>query len=66
MPVQRLPRLELLWKDLCKKLPDVSEVRASLAQIEETNQLINAKAAQAEMAQKVFEIQRSFPKMTVS
>jgi len=59
MPVQRLPRYKLLFNEL-KKVTNLEEVNQAYEKIVETTRIVDLACSQAEVAQKFFEIQKSF------
>lgn len=65
--VQRLPRYEILFVDLKKRLGSETfeGIEKTLAQMKKVNSSINEKCREAEHIQKIFKIQSFFPNMQV-
>jgi len=64
MPVQRIPRYNLLLADLCKKTddshPDAANLKKALAMTKEISESINSSMTRAANQMKIMEIQNSF------
>eukprot|EP00002_Diphylleia_rotans_P028229 TRINITY_DN5696_c0_g1_i1.p1 TRINITY_DN5696_c0_g1~~TRINITY_DN5696_c0_g1_i1.p1 ORF type:complete len:1219 (+),score=237.12 TRINITY_DN5696_c0_g1_i1:76-3732(+) len=69
MPVQRVPRYELLLKEMLKYTkndhPDFSLLEKALTQVREVASLINAKNREAESLNKMLEIQQNHPNIVI-